>query len=133
MRRGRSLWVLGLVAVICVVAGPIGYLNRRGRSGDSLALGISAYGRGDWRESIEQARRRLEANPSDPKALRLCARAWARLGRAPKAEAIYLRLDTGFLEPEDLFLLGSGFLRQGAVGPALAVLSKARATNPDHP
>src|SRR5262249_51824282 len=66
------------------------------------------------------------------RALRLLARASARLGRDDSAQAIYRRLGTGFMEAEDLFLLGRGLLRRGQAGPALSALGAARDAQPDH-
>jgi tetratricopeptide (TPR) repeat protein len=133
MSRGRSLWFIGLLATISLISAAMVYVIKGVRPGNPLARGLAAYKRGEWREALEQARRSLQARPSDPIALRLCARSWARMGRVPAAEAFYLRLDIRSLEAEDLFLLGSAFLRRGEVSAAQALLGKARETDPDHP
>ena len=60
MSWSRSLWFLGFIALISLLAGAMG-LMILGRAGDALARGVSAYERGEWRQAIEQARLRLQA------------------------------------------------------------------------
>src|SRR6516164_3193313 len=120
----RSRWFLGLLVVITILGVGTGLAIRgHGDGGDDrLGRGVSAYHRGDWRAAEREARTILGTKSTDRGALRLLARAAARLGRDDSAEAIYRRLGTGFMEAEDLFLLGRGLLRRGLPGPALAAL-----------
>ncbi len=55
-----------------------------------------------------RAQERLDVVKNDPEALRLLARATARLGRPDVAQALYSGLDPGVLEAEDYFLLALG-------------------------
>ena len=57
-----------------------------------VAQGIAAYGRDDWREASLKANQQLDRTPHDRQALRLLARASARLGYDAEAQAIYRRL-----------------------------------------
>jgi tetratricopeptide (TPR) repeat protein len=134
MGGGRSRWFLGLWAVVAALGGGTWLLIRDGRDPDDdpFGRGVSAYHHGDWQAAAAEARAILKARPSDDRALRLLARASARLGRDDSAEAIYRKLGTGRMEAEDLFLLGRGLLRRGLTGPALASLGAARDAQPDH-
>src|SRR5690242_18186333 len=76
------------------------------RAGDLVARGTSAYAAGDWSRAADLARRRLKTAPEDIGALRLLARATARLGRDAPANALFARLGAPALQAEDLFLLG---------------------------
>lgn len=115
-----------------ILAASVSLVILRRSGSDPLAPGISAYERGDWSDALAAARRRLETAKSDPAALRLYARASARLGRDDSAEAIYRRLGTERMEAEDYFLLGRGLLRSGRSGPGLISLRAARDADPDH-
>ncbi|WP_210420277.1 tetratricopeptide repeat protein [Aquisphaera giovannonii] len=96
------------------------------------AGGADAYGRGDWAGAATGAREALKRRPADRDALRLLARASARLGKDDAAEAIYRRLGASAMQPEDLFLLGRGLLARGQPGPGLAALGAALDADPDH-
>jgi hypothetical protein len=126
-------WLPGIAgAVVAVAGGVIWHMVYRADSSDPLAQAVSSYEHRNWRESVRRTRAILRIRPSDPRARRLLGRSSARLGRDESAEAIYRSLGTGFMEAEDLFLLGSGLLRRGRTGPALAALGAARDADPDH-
>jgi tetratricopeptide (TPR) repeat protein len=108
-----------------------GWTNWRGRP-ELLAQGISAYADHDYRRAAEVARDRLKAAPADTHALRLLARATARLGRDGPANALFSRLGSSALQPEDLFLLGLGLNRAGQKESAERVWEKGLALEPDH-
>jgi tetratricopeptide (TPR) repeat protein len=95
--------------------------------------GVVAYDRGDWQTAAAIARDQLRLAPSDVGSLRLLARASARLGRDDSARALFGRLGTAALQPEDLFLLGLVMNRLGK--PELAVDSWELAATKDanHP
>jgi tetratricopeptide (TPR) repeat protein len=97
-----------------------------------LARGSSAYAQGDFRQAADLARRRLKEEAGDTEALRLLARATARLGRDVAANALFARLGTQALKAEDLYLLGLGLNRAGQNESAGQVWEKALALEPDH-
>jgi tetratricopeptide (TPR) repeat protein len=125
--RGKVV-VAGVFACACTTI----YLARH-RTADFLSRGEAAYRTGEWSAATEQARAVLKTRPADVGALRLLARASARLGKDDTAEALYRRLGTSAMEPEDLFLLGRGLMNRGLTGPGLASLGAARDADPDHP
>jgi tetratricopeptide (TPR) repeat protein len=114
-------------------AGLAAWLVLRSPARDVLAEGESAYRRQDWSRAALEARTVLKARPANPGALRLLARASARLGKDETAEAIYRRLGTAPMEAEDLFLLGRGLINRDQKGPGLAALGAARDFDPNHP
>lgn len=131
-RRPAKMWIVaGLIGGVLLIA-TVSIVIQTWSGSNPLASGISAYERGDWSEALASARRRLDAAKSDPAALRLFARASARLGRDDSAEAIYRRLGTEHMKAEDFFLLGRGLLRSGRSGPGLVSLRAARDADPDH-
>src|SRR5262245_1856965 len=131
--RSRQIILLGgavaAAIVACLVISWGGYAFRT----DRVAAGEASYQQGDWPKAAEQARSILKSTPDDKQALRLLARASARLGKDETAESIYRRLGTGGMDPEDLFLLGQGLLRRGQTSPGLAALGAALDADPDHP
>jgi predicted CXXCH cytochrome family protein len=98
-----------------------------------LDQGQLAYASREWSRASLVARAYLKERPSDLSALRLLARASARLGKDETAEAIYRRLGTKEMEAEDLFLLGQGLIKRNQKGLGLASLRAARDLDPDHP
>ena len=132
MGQHRIRWSLILLAVVAAAGAWAGSRWAGGRNPDPLRQGELAYRRGEWRGAEEAARAALKGKAGEPAALRLLARSVARRGRDESAEAIYRRLGTGPMEAEDYFLLGSGLLRRGQIGPALASLGAARDVRPDH-
>jgi tetratricopeptide (TPR) repeat protein len=94
----------GLVAIALVGAWPR-------RKDDALARAAAAYSGGRWNEAISQANAWMKRKPGDPEALRLLARASARLGRAEMAKALYGRLGTAAMGAEDYYLVATGLAR----------------------
>ena len=112
-RRLRSA-LIG-AALVAVTACGIGLWSARSRAIiDPAARAASAYGEGNWTDAVKLARQTLAARKDDPAALRLLARASARLGRDDTAMAIYQRrLDEKSLEAEDRLLRGLLHQRHG--------------------
>jgi tetratricopeptide (TPR) repeat protein len=101
------------------------------RGSDLLGRGAEAYSRGNWSEAADLARRRLKGAPGDLAAVRLLARATARLGRDGPANALFARLGSDSLEAEDLFLLGLGLEKAGQKADASHVWEKSLRLQPD--
>lgn len=131
--RYRHVWRLSGLAVAFVVAtAGVGIRWLRSGGMDSLRPGFAAYDRGGWDEASARATQRLKKAPADRDALRLLARASARLGRDSTAQNLYRRLGVQGAEAEDFFLLGMTLQHQGETSQALAMLERANAANPDH-
>ncbi len=133
MRTGAWGWlrfVLGL-ACLFMLAGVLFWVWRGARPGDTLALGHSAYVRGDWQAASRIAREQLKAAPNDRDALRLLARSAARLNDK-SAQALYRRLGSEGAEAEDYFVLGSALRHEGQEGPGMVAFERAKAKDPDH-
>jgi tetratricopeptide (TPR) repeat protein len=94
---------------------------------------VAAYDRGDWKRAADLTRPSLKTGEGDPKLLRVYARASARLGRDKMAAAVYDRLGTSRLEPEDFFLLGLTFARAGNLDRAFEIWNEATQSGPDYP
>ena len=117
--KAQAKWRVRAIAIgatlLAVTACGIGLWSARWRAiraGDSQAT--RAYGEGQWAVAAELARQTLAVRKDDPAALKLLARASARLGRDTAAMAIYQRrLDEKELEAEDHLLLGLMLLRRG--------------------
>ena len=97
-----------------------------------LTPGVEAYAASDWEGAFKVAREHLKARPDDLEALRLLARASARIGRDDSARAIFTRLGPGTWKAEDHFVLG--LIIQRARKPELAEDSfkLALAADPNH-
>lgn len=98
-----------------------------------LARGMASYARGDWPGARVYAERRLRAAPGDVSAMRLLARASARLGQLSDASKGYRRIPADALEAEDYYVLGAGLLRANQGSKALTSLETAIAKDPNHP
>ena len=100
---------------MAVTAFGIGAWSARSRAiTDPAARAVNAYAEGNWTEAAKLARQTLAVRKDDPAALRLLARASARLGRDDAAMAIYQRrLDEKSLEAEDRLLRGLMLGRHG--------------------
>src|SRR5438105_32269 len=111
--RRAGWWTAAIVAVAGVL-GAMG-LWRWTRAADPVTQAMRAYERGDWRRAAEALRGSFATDPgrsADPEALRVYARALARLERDEAAAAIYRgRLDRTAWEPEDQFLIGMTLVR----------------------
>jgi predicted CXXCH cytochrome family protein len=112
--------VAAVVALVAVTACAIGIWSAKSRAiGDHASRAATAYSAGNWPVAAELSRQALGRNKDDPAALRVLARASARLGRADAATAIYeRRLDVKALEAEDHLLLGQLHHRQGRIDAA---------------
>jgi tetratricopeptide (TPR) repeat protein len=97
-----------------------------------LQQGLAAYRQGDWSEASAQAIAQLKSDQADRGALRLLARASARLGRDTAAQNYFRRLGARDAEAEDFQLLAATLLRQGDLSQALLMLERANQADPDH-
>src|SRR5947208_1128105 len=83
-------------------------------SGDAVAMAQAAEKRGDWREVVRQAQRRLTTkSPNDRVALRLKARGLAHLGRDTESREALGQAGVESMPIEDYLLLASGLERDG--------------------
>ncbi len=129
--RVSRRWLASLSIVVVAVS--IGLVGTWARSRSDLLLrSTSAYKSGDWVRAADLARARLKIAPNDLEALRILARATARLGRDGPANALFARLGSAALEPEDLYLLGLGLNRSGEVEKAERVWQRGIAKDSDH-
>ena len=87
-RIGGIAALLGLV--LC--SGLAVLLTRKPPGRDSLSQAETAYRERDWARAAADARTVLRTSPEDQEALRLLARASARLGKDELAETLYRRL-----------------------------------------
>jgi predicted CXXCH cytochrome family protein len=128
MAQGQTRrWTVAIAALLmAVIACGIGLWlsSRRARLGhDSPAVGADTDGQ--WTAVAERARKTLAVDGDNPEALRLLARAWARLGRDADAIAIYQRrLGEKALEAEDHFVLGLMHQRHGRAEAAAGAWKK---------
>jgi len=129
-KPGRRVLV-GSLAIAAIMAGGWWYVARPYL--DPLAPGRSAYERGEWEEASKSASGRLKGAPDDREALRLLARSYARAGRDPAAQRIFLRLDPNSWQAEDFLLLAAGLLRQGRTEVAWNTLLNGWKADPSHP
>ena len=129
---GAAYWARALLGGLALAALAWGWMSWRGDPG-SLVRSASAYARRDFRGAAELARQRLKLAPDDVEAIRLLARATARLGRDAPANALFARLGTANLESEDLFLLGLGMSHAGQKESAGRLWEKGLSLQADHP
>jgi tetratricopeptide (TPR) repeat protein len=130
--KRKSYWTLAATLMLLAAAAFIIARSRR-VSVDPEARMESAYSRGDWAGTSDLARERLRKVPDDPQALRLAARAAARLDQDPRALAMFRRLPAEKKDAEDLFLEGRSLFRLGQTEPAHAAYEAAARKDPDHP
>jgi tetratricopeptide (TPR) repeat protein len=127
------LWIVAIIAVAAVAAALRPWWSA---SADGVARAKAAYKRGDWGRAAEVLRGELKPSSgldADPEALRIYARALARLERDEAAKAIYgRRLGDAVLEPEDRFLIGLTYIRAGQLEAAREVWQTAAQQGPDH-
>jgi tetratricopeptide (TPR) repeat protein len=100
---------------------------------DLQASATASYEQGNWKRAADLSRQSLKPEGDDPKLLRVYARASARLGRDGVAAAVFERIGTAQLEPEDFFLLGLTFVRAGNLDRAFETWNKATQSGPVHP
>lgn len=98
-----------------------------------LTLAARAYEQGAWREAASGAREILRSEPGRREAMKLLARAEARLGRDQFARSIYQRLDPTGLEAEDYFLVSRGLIAEGLLAQGRDGLVRALRLDPGHP
>ena len=127
-RRVHWLVVVGLMMLAVPATGA--WLVTRWM--DPLRPARQAYARGDWSTALRESRTRLKTQPQDEQALRIMARASARLSRDESAQAIYARLGAEGAEAEDFHLLGRTLLRQGRDDQAMLMLERARKADSEH-
>ena len=94
--------------------------------------GEDAYTRGDWQATIVAARASLLSRPDDTDALRILARATARLGRDNPALALYGRIGPEEMKAEDYYLAGQALEHLGRNAEAGELLKAAFRVDPDH-
>jgi tetratricopeptide (TPR) repeat protein len=87
-------------------------VGRSPASSSALQQGLDAYKHKDWGLAAERARARLAEAPGDRAAIRLLARASARLQRDGPAEALFHRVESMW-ESEDYNLIGRLLARKG--------------------
>src|SRR5438552_1418815 len=110
--KSRRRWTrFGVVAL--AVGSVVFWWGWSHRTRRAMSRGVAAYSRGDWSEASHLAQERLAIARDDPQALRLLARATARLGRHPEAQSIYAGLDPQVREAEVDFLLALGMSLSG--------------------
>src|SRR5579883_3433156 len=133
--RRAGWWAAGVVAV----AGFLGALGlwRWTLTADPVTRAKRAYEQGDWRSAADALRASFATDTgrgADPEALRVYARALARLGRDEAAAAIFGgRLDRTAWEAEDKFLIGMTLVRTGKLEAALEVWQTAMKEGADQP
>jgi tetratricopeptide (TPR) repeat protein len=127
-RRLTRFWVVALV----MGGGALSWWGWSRLAPSLTARGAAAYKRSDWREASRLAQERLKAAKDDPQALRLLARAEARLGNFQEARSLFARLDEPDMEAEDYCLLALGLTLSGDPIEAQTVLQQALSADPDH-
>ena len=127
------LWKIGTVAVVALagIGLAVAWLAP-GLGATPLGKGRAAYERGDYREARGLAVEVLRRSPDDSDALRIMARASARLGNDETAMSLYSKIGDARMEAEDFSVLGSLLERQGQAA-AIGVFERGRALGPDNP
>jgi tetratricopeptide (TPR) repeat protein len=136
MRRGgpRIVWAVVLAGAAVLAAG-VGWEIARGWSreaADPVRRARALYEGRDWAGAADLVRRRLKADPGDAEALRVLARATARLGRDAAANGLFSRLGAEAMQAEDFYLLGVGLSHNRQTASAQRMWEKALAQDPDH-
>lgn len=102
------------------------------RHPSALDRARAAYAGADWAAASELARGRLVEEPDDRDALRVLARAAARLGRLEAAQAMFARLGDDGAEAEDYAVLGLLQRRFGTEEAAAIAFRGALDRDADH-
>ncbi|QEH35283.1 Doubled CXXCH motif (Paired_CXXCH_1) [Aquisphaera giovannonii] len=125
-----------LVAGLALALAAAGRWRGTGR-GPATSEAERAYAAKDWEGAARLARERLAGKAGgageDPAAVRLLAKASARLGRDEPAVSLFTRLDPATLAAEDFYLLGLSLLRSGRRPEAVATWRRALRVEPDYP
>ena len=134
-RRGRTAGAAALILVLMAAGAAWRFREGLGLAHPVGPLdgGLSAYDRGDWASAATAARDRLVKAPKDADALRLFARATARLGRDDVAQAAFGRLGAKAWGAEDYVLLGGIVDRKGMYDLAVDAWRVALEKEPDRP
>jgi tetratricopeptide (TPR) repeat protein len=120
---------LGVAAVVFRHRLPI----LRGSTSPTAAA-RTAYANKDWQRALDLARGVLKTSPDDREALKVYARASARLGNDAAATKVFnQRLGGSEIEPEDYFLSGLMLSRAGQLDMALDVWRNGAETRPECP
>ena len=114
VRKGGRFVAIACAAVLTAIG--LWVAEAWWRSAQPLERAGSAYHQGRWRDALSLADKRLKENGNDREALRLMARASARLQHDQMTTALYLKLGSENVQAEDLFLLGEGLMRQAKYG-----------------
>ena len=125
--RNSRRAIVGLIALSAALGlGLAAYRFGPGLLASPLDRAGSAYDRGDYREARTLSLAILTGEPEDRGAMRIMARASARLGNDDTAQSLYGRIGESSMEAEDFFALGAILERQGQGPAALAVLDRGR-------
>jgi tetratricopeptide (TPR) repeat protein len=122
---------LGLAAIGLAIGGFISWGYLTDLAAPRKDAGTLAYQRGQWAEAEEFARARLKAESGDPEAIRLLARASARLGRDSLALGLFDRLAPTAMTAEDKYLLGLALGRTRQIEQAKSAWESALAIDPN--
>ena len=138
---GRASGVILLLVVLAMLAlgwvswgRPIkSWVAERTKSDSTrVAEAAAAYDAHDWQRAADLTRSVLKSQADNLDALRLFARASARMGHDSTAGSIYMdKLGKDRLEAEDLFLLGLLHTRAGRLETALELWEKAARESDD--
>jgi tetratricopeptide (TPR) repeat protein len=134
-RGGRGRWRL-LILTSLALAGIVGRLDfeRSRLAALSVERGTAAYERGEWDRAAALAGEGLGRAPRDRGALRLAARAAARLGRDAEARSLYDRLGgPSAMSAEDFYLLGTTYEGSAEHLKALECWQRGLGLDPGHP
>ncbi len=134
----RGVWLVIAVAVVLGLGGiAVGFRRHLPNwlgPGSRRAVARAAYESQDWQLALDLAREVLKSSPDDREALRLYARASARLQHDLTASSVYKnRLAGTHIEPEDYFLSGLMLARAGKSEMALEVWRKGTEIRPEFP
>lgn len=123
---------LALMATALVAAGVLAARSRLFPAHAGTAL--DAYRLGDWRAAERLAAARVKDSPDDRDAIRVQARAAARLGHDPAARSLYARLGgASAMEAEDFWLFGTVLDRMGQREAARDCWIAGLRADPNHP
>jgi tetratricopeptide (TPR) repeat protein len=137
MRR-RFVWLaIAFVVVTSLGGAAVGFRHRLPSWLNQVspkAAAQAAYAKQDWQRALDLSRAILKSSPGDQEALRLFARASARLEHDEAAGSVYKdRLVGAQIEPEDYFLSGLMLGRAGRLEMALDVWQKGAEIPPECP
>ncbi len=130
-RGGRRLVWITFAAVLTATGLAVAGM-RWWSAHSTLERGWSAYRESRWRDALSLANQRLKEDENDRGALRLSARASARLERDPTTVALYQQLGSEDAHAEDFFLLGETLLRQGQGADGERMWRRALRVDPAH-